>query len=165
MSRCPVNQRRRVPGRFSLTSHAGLVPREPTHCPRQYAMAFVAFLWQVPPFRPVLPVLPSNIPFAVNKLALARHLHTVEVVGSNPAVPTIPYTFQSVLVATAVPADMRGCPSAGAAGAYALFLCVRDCWFWLGWICCLEDRYGGGGGSRTFPQPLEPVTYTFYEEY
>ncbi len=24
---------------------------------------------------------------------------------------------------------------------------------------------GGGGGSRTFPQPLEPATYTFYKEY
>ena len=28
-----------------------------------------------------------------------------------------------------------------------------------------EFRFGGGGGSRTFPQPLEPATYTFYKEY
>ncbi len=57
--------------------------------PTSVCCGFVAFLWQIPPFRPVLPVLPSNILFAVNNLALARHLHTVEVVGSNPAVPTI----------------------------------------------------------------------------
>jgi hypothetical protein len=28
-----------------------------------------------------------------------------------------------------------------------------------------KRKYGGGGGSRTFPQPLEPATYTFYKEY
>jgi hypothetical protein len=50
---------------------------------------FVAFLWQIPPIRPVLPVMPTRNRCAVNNLRLCWHLHTVEVVGSNPAVPTI----------------------------------------------------------------------------
>jgi hypothetical protein len=50
---------------------------------------FVAFLWQIPPIGPVLPVLPTYNCFAVNNLRVECHLHTVEVVGSNPAVPTI----------------------------------------------------------------------------
>ena len=29
----------------------------------------------------------------------------------------------------------------------------------------MSEKIGGGGGSRTFPQPLEPATYTFYKEY
>jgi hypothetical protein len=49
---------------------------------------FVAFLWQIPPIGPVLPVFPTNNCFTVNKLRVDWHLHTVEVVGSNPAVPT-----------------------------------------------------------------------------
>jgi hypothetical protein len=48
-------------------------------------MAFVAFLWQIPPIGPVLPTYNR---FAVNNLRVDR-LHTVEVVGSNPAVPPI----------------------------------------------------------------------------
>ena len=38
---------------------------------------------------PVLPTQPVYNPFAVNKTAHGRHLHTVEVAGSNPAAPTI----------------------------------------------------------------------------
>jgi len=37
---------------------------------------------------PVLPTYPVSNPFAVNKTAHGRHLHTVEVAGSNPAAPT-----------------------------------------------------------------------------
>lgn len=33
------------------------------------------------------------------------------------------------------------------------------------WSCNDPNSDGGGGGSRTFPQPLEPATYTFYKEY
>ena len=51
---------------------------------------FVAFLWQIRPIGPVLPVFPTYNGFAVNNLRVDRHLHTVEVVGSNPAVPTNP---------------------------------------------------------------------------
>jgi hypothetical protein len=50
---------------------------------------FVAFLWHLPPIRPVLPVMPTRKLFAVNNWLGESHLHTVEVVGSNPAVPTI----------------------------------------------------------------------------
>jgi hypothetical protein len=46
---------------------------------------FVAFLWQIPPIGPVLPTYNW---LAVYNLRVDR-LHTVEVVGSNPAVPTI----------------------------------------------------------------------------
>ena len=49
---------------------------------------FVAFLWQIPPIGPVLPVFPTYNCFAVNNLRVEWHLHTVEVVGSNPTVPT-----------------------------------------------------------------------------
>ena len=49
---------------------------------------FVAFLWQIAPIVPVLPTPPAHKPFAVNKMPVDCHLHTVEVVGSNPAVPT-----------------------------------------------------------------------------
>ena len=37
---------------------------------------------------PVLPTHPVSNPFAVNKTVHSRHLHTVEVAGSNPAAPT-----------------------------------------------------------------------------
>src|SRR5258708_20677786 len=49
---------------------------------------FVAFLWQIAPIWPVLPTSPAYKSFAVNKTSVARHLHTVEVAGSNPAAPT-----------------------------------------------------------------------------
>src|SRR5258708_25779696 len=49
---------------------------------------FVAFLWQIAPIWPVLPTSPAYKSFAVNKMPVARHLHTVEVAGSNPAAPT-----------------------------------------------------------------------------
>ena len=49
---------------------------------------FVAFLWQIAPIVPVLPTVPTYKPFAVNKMPVECHLHTVEVVGSNPAAPT-----------------------------------------------------------------------------
>src|SRR5260370_34405599 len=50
---------------------------------------FVAFLWQIAPFWPVLPTLPAYKSFAVNKTPVARHLNTVEVAGSSPAAPTM----------------------------------------------------------------------------
>jgi hypothetical protein len=37
---------------------------------------------------PVLPTIPAYKPFAVNEMLVECHLHTVEVLGSNPAVPT-----------------------------------------------------------------------------
>ncbi len=49
---------------------------------------FVAFCWQIAPVLPVLPVLPTHKSFAVNKIPHDCHIHTVEVAGSNPAVPT-----------------------------------------------------------------------------
>ena len=52
---------------------------------------FVAFLWQIAPIVPVLPTHPTNKPITVNKLPVECHLHTVEVVGSNPAAPTNPF--------------------------------------------------------------------------
>jgi len=52
------------------------------------AIGFVAFLWQIPPIGPVLPVDPTSNHCSVNNLRKDR-LHTVEVVGSNPAVTTI----------------------------------------------------------------------------
>jgi hypothetical protein len=64
-------------------------PPRTSPCPLRFVyLGFVAFLWQIPPIRPVLPVLPVYNCFAVNNLRLDQHLHTVEVVGSNPAVPT-----------------------------------------------------------------------------
>src|SRR5271166_6389837 len=42
---------------------------------------------------PVLPTYPVSNPFAVNKTAHGRHLHTVEVAGSNPAAPTIFFNY------------------------------------------------------------------------
>jgi hypothetical protein len=79
-----------VYGQFVLIVEAklGWFPADqpmPTLC----ACGFVAFLWQIPAIWPVLPVLPSRNYFTVNNLRQDRHLHTVEVVGSNPAVPTI----------------------------------------------------------------------------
>ena len=53
---------------------------------------FVAFLWQIAPIWPVSPTSPAYKPFAVNKTSVARHLHTVEVAGSNPAAPTMEST-------------------------------------------------------------------------
>ena len=50
---------------------------------------FVAFLWQIAPIGPALPTLPAHKSIVVNKILVARHLHTVEVAGSNPAAPTI----------------------------------------------------------------------------
>jgi hypothetical protein len=44
---------------------------------------FEAFLWQIAPIVPVLPTPPAYKPFAVNKVRVERHLHTVEVVGSK----------------------------------------------------------------------------------
>jgi hypothetical protein len=29
----------------------------------------------------------------------------------------------------------------------------------------VKDKFGGGGGSQTFPQPSEPATCTFYKGY
>jgi hypothetical protein len=49
----------------------------------------LAFCWQIAPIGPVLPVLPTDKSFAVNKMPHDCHLHTVEVAGSNPAAPTI----------------------------------------------------------------------------
>ena len=56
---------------------AGLVPRGPTHA-HMVCYGFVAFLWQIPPFRPVLPVFPTRKLFAVNNLRHDSHLHTVD---------------------------------------------------------------------------------------
>jgi len=50
---------------------------------------FLAFLWQIAPNWPVLPTSPGYKSFAVIKTPVARHLHTVEVAGSNPAAPTM----------------------------------------------------------------------------
>jgi hypothetical protein len=74
-------------------SQAGLIPRGSAHA-HSVRHGFVAFLWQIPPIGPVLPVLSTYNCFAVNDLRLDRHLHTVEVVGSNPAVPTISKLLQ-----------------------------------------------------------------------
>jgi hypothetical protein len=41
---------------------------------------FAAFLWQITPIVPVLPTPPANKPFAVNKVCVERHLHTVNVI-------------------------------------------------------------------------------------
>ena len=49
----------------------------------------MAFLWQIAPIGPVWPTPPVFKSIAVNKMPLERHLHTVEVAGSNPAAPTI----------------------------------------------------------------------------
>jgi len=65
---------------------SALIHTVPTPLSREI---FAAFLRQIPTFEPVLPVNPSRIRFAVNNLDHVCHLHTVEVVGSNPAVPTI----------------------------------------------------------------------------
>jgi len=40
-------------------SQAGLIPRGPAHAHSVLCHWLVAFLWQVPPIRPVLPVLPT----------------------------------------------------------------------------------------------------------
>lgn len=52
---------------------------------------FVAFLWKIPPIWPVLSVVPFHNCFAVNNLRQDRHLHAVEVVGSNPVAPANPF--------------------------------------------------------------------------
>ena len=67
------------------------VPPRPAHGPLGLLClkTFVAFLWQIAPIVPVLPTHPVFKSFAVNKMPLECHLHTVEVVGSNPAAPTI----------------------------------------------------------------------------
>jgi hypothetical protein len=81
--------------RFNLSmpstgSKAGLFRHgQPTAHLVKSLKKFVAFLWQITPTVPVLPTPPAYKSFAVNKKRLDRHLHTVEVVGSNPAAPTI----------------------------------------------------------------------------
>jgi hypothetical protein len=59
-------------------SQAGLIPRGSAHA-HSVCHGFVAFLWQIPPIRPVLPVFPTYNCFAVNNLRVDRLLHTVEV--------------------------------------------------------------------------------------
>ncbi len=72
------------------TGEAGLFRHgQPTAHLVRSLKKFVAFLWQIAPIVPVLPTHPAHKPFTVNKMRVERHLHTVEVVGSNPAVPTI----------------------------------------------------------------------------
>ena len=75
-------------GHRSPKTMPGRLPASPTDAHFSGAMA-VAFLWQIWPFGPVLPVMPSHKSFASNKLLQDSYLHTVEAVGSNPAVPTI----------------------------------------------------------------------------
>jgi hypothetical protein len=67
------------------------VPPRPAHGPLGLLglKSFVAFLWQIAPIGPVWPTPPVFKSIAVNKMPLERHLHTVEVAGSNPAAPTI----------------------------------------------------------------------------
>ena len=61
--------------------------------PRTYVIEFDKSLWHFGGkhrrLGRFLPTQPTNKSFAVNKLQVECHLHTVEVVGSNPAVPTI----------------------------------------------------------------------------
>jgi hypothetical protein len=50
---------------------------------------FVAFLSQIPPRGPFLPVVPVYNYCTVNNMRLMAFLDTEEVAGSNPVVPTI----------------------------------------------------------------------------
>jgi hypothetical protein len=65
-------------------SQAGLIPRGSAHA-HSLCHGFVAFLWQIPPIGPVLPVYPTYNYFAVNNLRVDRHLHTAEVKVVVPA--------------------------------------------------------------------------------
>jgi hypothetical protein len=49
---------------------------------------FVAFLSQIPPRGPFLPVVPVNNYCTVNNMRFVAFLDTEEVAGSNPVVPT-----------------------------------------------------------------------------
>jgi hypothetical protein len=68
----------------------GKIRADPTRSARwPAAKKFVAFLSQIAPVEPFLPVMPANKYFAVYNLRFPSHLDTEEVVGSNPIVPTI----------------------------------------------------------------------------
>jgi hypothetical protein len=53
--------------------------------PTSVCHGFVAFLWQIPPIGPVLPVFPTYNCLAVNNLPVECHLHTVEVQSPSPS--------------------------------------------------------------------------------
>ena len=76
----------RTPINTVRTAEIWAVPPRPAHGPLGLLCLkkFVAFLWQIAPIAPVLPTPPVFKSFAVNKMPLERHLHTVEVAGSNP---------------------------------------------------------------------------------
>jgi hypothetical protein len=61
----------------------------PTQPAQKPVKKFVAFLSQIPPRGPFLPVVPVFNYCAVNNLRFAPFLDTEEVAGSNPVVPTI----------------------------------------------------------------------------
>ena len=63
-------------------SRAGPIPRGPAPCPLGRVLA----LWQILPIRPALLTYKY---YGVNNLRGGGHIHAVEVVGSNPAAPTI----------------------------------------------------------------------------
>jgi hypothetical protein len=73
-----------------------------------------------------LPVMPSSNCFTVNNLRQDRHLHTVEVVGSNPAVPTIKSTTYM--------------PNKGA---------MKNPWEWKGTLCQLVSPLRSRMGRET----------------
>ena len=86
---CKCNSASEIYPRFySLLDAIRIAWAGPTQ-PARKPVKFVAFLSQIPPSGPFLPVVPVYNHCTVNNLRFAPFLDTEEVAGSSPVVPTI----------------------------------------------------------------------------